>query len=259
MRGVLFNCMIFLYISYNTYLETKDIYDFYKYNLVTESEIDDLINQKNHKVDKVLIENNKNNVYISTYNDTHLSYHYQLSLPPYKSQNFEEKIYTNYNYTNIEYFDRKNGYINYLIAYLPLLSLVYILNLIISNSNTDEKNSIFDIFSDNMDVSTSKPETKFTDIAGIKTIKKEMKMYVDMMINNKNYIEMGSKIPKGVLLIGEPGCGKTLIAKAIAGEAGINFFSMTGSDFDQILVGVGTLRVQKIFSQAKKNHHPSFI
>ncbi|MDN8977851.1 AAA family ATPase, partial [Staphylococcus aureus] len=76
---------------------------------------------------------------------------------------------------------------------------------------------------------------------------------VDFLKQPKRYIEMGARIPKGVLLVGPPGTGKTLLAKAIAGEAGVPFFSISGSDFVEMFVGVGASRVRDLFEQAKKN------
>ena len=75
---------------------------------------------------------------------------------------------------------------------------------------------------------------------------------VDFLKNPRNYTELGARIPKGVLLVGPPGTGKTLLAKAVAGEAGVPFFSISGSDFVDMFVGVGTSRVRDLFDQAKK-------
>ncbi len=83
--------------------------------------------------------------------------------------------------------------------------------------------------------------------------KGELEEIVDFLKQPKRYIEMGARIPKGVLLVGPPGTGKTLLAKAIAGEAGVPFFSISGSDFVEMFVGVGASRVRDLFEQAKKN------
>ena len=104
----------------------------------------------------------------------------------------------------------------------------------------------------------SKVKTTFKDVAGIDEEKKELEEIVDFLKNGDKYIKLGAKIPKGVLLIGAPGTGKTLMAKAVAGEAGVPFFSISGSDFVEMFVGVGASRVRDLFDQAKK-HQPCII
>lgn len=93
----------------------------------------------------------------------------------------------------------------------------------------------------------------FKDVAGAKEEKEELEEIVDFLKQPRRYIEMGARIPKGVLLFGPPGTGKTLLAKAVAGEAGVPFFSISGSDFVEMFVGVGASRVRDLFDQAKKN------
>lgn len=104
----------------------------------------------------------------------------------------------------------------------------------------------------------SKVKTKFEDVAGIDEEKKELEEIVDFLKHSEKYIKLGAKIPKGVLLVGAPGTGKTLMAKAVAGEAGVPFFSISGSDFVEMFVGVGASRVRDLFEQAKK-HQPCII
>ncbi|CAM2861495.1 ATP-dependent zinc metalloprotease FtsH [Hathewaya histolytica] len=93
----------------------------------------------------------------------------------------------------------------------------------------------------------------FNDVAGADEEKAELAEVVDFLKQPKKYIEMGARIPKGVLLVGPPGTGKTLLAKAVAGEAGVPFFTISGSDFVEMFVGVGASRVRDLFEQAKKN------
>ena len=93
----------------------------------------------------------------------------------------------------------------------------------------------------------------FSKVAGCQEEKEELKEIVDFLKNPKKYIDLGARIPKGVLLVGPPGTGKTLLAKAIAGEAGVPFFSISGSDFVEMFVGVGASRVRDLFLEAKKN------
>lgn len=93
----------------------------------------------------------------------------------------------------------------------------------------------------------------FGDVAGLREEKEELEEIVDFLKNPGKYVDLGARIPKGVILVGPPGTGKTLLAKAIAGEAGVPFFSISGSDFVEMFVGVGASRVRDLFEQAKKN------
>lgn len=93
----------------------------------------------------------------------------------------------------------------------------------------------------------------FKDVAGLKEEKEDLEEIVDFLKNPMKYIELGARIPKGILLVGPPGTGKTLLAKAISGEAGVPFFSISGSDFVEMFVGVGASRVRDLFEDAKRN------
>ena len=104
----------------------------------------------------------------------------------------------------------------------------------------------------------SKVKITFKDVAGIDEEKQELEEIVDFLKNGEKYLKLGAKIPKGVLLVGAPGTGKTLMAKAVAGEAGVPFFSISGSDFVEMFVGVGASRVRDLFEQAKK-HQPCIV
>ncbi len=95
--------------------------------------------------------------------------------------------------------------------------------------------------------------TTFKNVAGLDEEKDELREIVDFLKSPKKYIQVGARIPKGVLLVGPPGTGKTLLAKAVAGEAGVPFFSISGSDFVEMFVGVGASRVRDLFEEAKKN------
>jgi len=104
----------------------------------------------------------------------------------------------------------------------------------------------------------NKVKITFNDVAGIDESKQELEEIVDFLKNSQKYISLGAKIPRGVLLVGAPGTGKTLLAKAVAGEAGVPFFSISGSDFVEMFVGVGASRVRDLFEQAKK-HSPCIV
>ena len=102
------------------------------------------------------------------------------------------------------------------------------------------------------------PKVTFKDVAGVEEAKKELQEVVDFLKHPEKYKKVGARTPKGVILIGPPGCGKTLLARAVAGEAGVPFFSVAGSEFMEMLVGIGAARVRDLFATAKKNA-PSII
>jgi len=97
------------------------------------------------------------------------------------------------------------------------------------------------------------PKITFSDVAGVDEAKKELEEVVDFLKNPEKYKKLGARTPKGVLLVGPAGCGKTLLAKAVAGEANVPFFSIAGSEFMEMLVGIGAARVRDLFNTAKKN------
>lgn len=101
--------------------------------------------------------------------------------------------------------------------------------------------------------SRKKEKVTFKDVAGIREAKEELMEVVEFLSTPKKFLTLGAKIPKGVLLLGPPGCGKTLLAKAVAGEANVPFFSISGSEFVEMFVGVGAARVRDLFNKAKKS------
>lgn len=131
------------------------------------------------------------------------------------------------------------------ISFLPTILLIVFLFLIIQMQGLGEKGKVYD-------ATTQKTKTTFKDIAGLDEEKEEMIEIVDFLRKPKKFQEMGAKIPRGVLLCGNPGTGKTLIAKAIAGEANVPFISMSGSEFIEMFAGLGASRVRKLFEKARK-------
>lgn len=139
---------------------------------------------------------------------------------------------------------------------LPILSFVLIgimvLFIIMSMRGGKGANNAMN-FGKNKAKLSSGVKVRFTDVAGAEEEKEELKEIVDFLKNPKKYKILGARIPKGVLLVGAPGTGKTLFAKAVAGEANVPFFSISGSDFVEMFVGVGASRVRDLFAQAKKS------
>ena len=122
-----------------------------------------------------------------------------------------------------------------------------------ANSQGGNKTMTFGKSRARMINTAEKNKITFDDVAGVDEEKEELQEIVDFLKNPKKYTDMGARIPKGVLLVGQPGTGKTLLAKAVAGEAGVPFFIISGSDFVEMFVGVGASRVRDLFEQAKKN------
>lgn len=119
--------------------------------------------------------------------------------------------------------------------------------------DNDSKGGIFSTGPSAKSYDLSPSKIKFADVAGLTEAKQEVQIFVDIMKNRQKYLDMGAKLPKGFLMVGPPGCGKTLLAKAIAGEAGVNFIAVNGSEFDEMYVGVGASRVRSLFAKARKN------
>lgn len=136
---------------------------------------------------------------------------------------------------------------------LPVLLMVGVFFLIFRQAR-EAGQSIFAFGQSRARVfSKDSPQIKFSDVAGVEEAKKELEEVVDFLKSPQKYKDIGARIPKGVLLVGPPGCGKTLLARAVSGEAGVPFFSIAGSEFMEMLVGVGASRVRDLFSQAKKS------
>lgn len=132
-----------------------------------------------------------------------------------------------------------------IFSLLPTLLLVALIILFFKMQGIGDKGKIYDS-------ETTKSKITFDDVAGLEEEKHEMIEIVDFLKNPERFNQMGAKIPRGVLLCGQPGTGKTLIAKAIAGEAKVPFISMSGSEFIEMFAGLGASRVRKLFEKAKK-------
>ena len=134
---------------------------------------------------------------------------------------------------------------NNLFSFLPTILMAILFILVLQMEGLGDKGKVYD--AEEQDVKTT-----FDDVAGLDEEKQEMIEIVNFLKNPEEFYKMGAKIPRGVLLCGEPGTGKTLIAKAIAGEADVPFISMSGSEFTEMFAGLGASRVRKLFEKAKK-------
>ena len=147
-----------------------------------------------------------------------------------------------------------NQWINNLLGWvIPPLIFVGIWGIFLRRSQGGQ-GGVFSIGKSKAKIYVEDEDTKttFTDVAGVDEAKTELVEIVDFLKNSKRFTDLGARIPKGVLLVGPPGTGKTLLAKAVAGEAGVPFFSISGSEFIEMFVGVGSSRVRDLFEQAKK-------
>ncbi len=149
-------------------------------------------------------------------------------------------------------------WLNLLIAFIPLI-LVIALFIFLSRRAGQGQQGIFNFGKSRAKlIIEDRPSTTFADVAGVDESKFELQEVVEFLKTPQKFQRLGGKIPRGVLLVGPPGTGKTLLARAVAGEAGVPFFSMSGSEFVEVLVGVGASRVRDLFDQAKKAS-PSII
>jgi len=146
------------------------------------------------------------------------------------------------------------NYFNYLFTFLPIILVALLLYFIFSRNMKGVGSSAMNFGKSPAKLlNKSSQKITFDDVAGIDEAKEELEEIVDFLKEPAKFTKLGAKIPKGVLLIGPPGTGKTLIAKAVSGEAGVPFFSISGSDFVEMFVGVGASRVRDLFDQARKS------
>ncbi|NOQ31234.1 MAG: ATP-dependent zinc metalloprotease FtsH [Helicobacteraceae bacterium] len=155
---------------------------------------------------------------------------------------------------NIEYtgFSESNWFTEMFGWLMPFLILIAIWMFFAGRMQKSMGGGLLGMGNSKKLVNSEKPDVKFDDVAGVQEAKEEVVEIVDFLKNPERYVSLGAKIPKGVLLVGSPGTGKTLLAKAVAGEADVPFYSVSGSSFIEMFVGVGAARVRDLFEQAKK-------
>jgi len=175
-----------------------------------------------------------------------------LELFQNKLEDAEKKgIQFNYDFKTVE-----NKFFDYILGFLPLLILIGLWFFFMKrmSGGAGGGSQIFSIGKSKAKLFDEKTDIKITfkDVAGLEGAKEEVQEIVDFLKNPTKYTKLGGKIPKGALLVGLPGTGKTLLAKAVAGEAKVPFFSLSGSDFVEMFVGVGASRVRDLFKQAKE-------
>ena len=163
-----------------------------------------------------------------------------------------------------EFITVENKFFDIILSFLPIIIIIavwiFIMRRMSGNAAGGAGGQIFNIGKSKAKLFDEKKDIKITfkDVAGLEGAKEEVQEIVDFLKNPKKYTILGGKIPKGALLVGQPGTGKTLLAKAVAGEAKVPFFSLSGSDFVEMFVGVGASRVRDLFKQAK-DKSPSIV
>ena len=163
-----------------------------------------------------------------------------------------------------EFITVENKFFDIILSFLPIIIIIavwiFIMRRMSGNAAGGAGGQIFNIGKSKAKLFDEKKDIKITfkDDAGLEGAKEEVQEIVDFLKNPKKYTILGGKIPKGALLVGQPGTGKTLLAKAVAGEAKVPFFSLSGSDFVEMFVGVGASRVRDLFKQAK-DKSPSIV
>ena len=151
-----------------------------------------------------------------------------------------------------------SGFLNILFVILPFIGLGFLFWWVFRQAQGSNNQAMSFGKSRARMFSGDHPTVTFEDVAGVEESKEELKEIVEFLREPQKFIQLGARIPKGVLLVGPPGTGKTLLAKAVSGEAGVPFFSISGSEFVEMFVGVGASRVRDLFEQAKR-HSPCIV
>ncbi|AEH01553.1 ATP-dependent zinc metalloprotease FtsH [Lacinutrix sp. 5H-3-7-4] len=192
------------------------------------------------------------------------NYYYQFGDETIFENDFKKTIEDNNLTVDYDFDTESSDWTDFLISLLPFVLLIgvwiFIMRRMSGGAGGGAGGQIFNIGKSKAKLFDEKTDVKttFKDVAGLEGAKEEVQEIVDFLKNPEKYTSLGGKIPKGALLVGQPGTGKTLLAKAVAGEAKVPFFSLSGSDFVEMFVGVGASRVRDLFKQAKEKS-PSII
>jgi cell division protease FtsH len=180
---------------------------------------------------------------------------FETRLPTFVDQGLESLLESKGVVINARPLDTGRGWlVSVLLSFGPAI-LFFALLLMMASRSQQAQQGLFGLGrsrAKRYEASSEKPRITFEDVAGIEEAEAELEEIVDFLKNPEKYQRLGGTIPKGVLLVGPPGTGKTLLARAVAGEANVPFFSMSGSEFVEMIVGVGAARVRDLFEQAKK-------
>ena len=225
-------------------------------NTNTKLKYSDLITKINEgKVEAIVIDADGSSATVTLSDDKIKK---QVNIPNMESfMNYTEDFIKNGSFTLEENSESVFSIILSLLTPFGILIIFFIFWFLMmgggGNNNAGGKTMTFGKSKAKMMTPADKNRITFDDVAGVDEEKEELEEIVEFLKNPKKFTDMGARIPKGVLLVGQPGTGKTLLAKAVAGEAGVPFFIISGSDFVEMFVGVGASRVRDLFEQAKKN------
>ncbi len=243
-KGTLKTLLIWLIIG----VAIIGLFNLFTTHQKTEKEIifsEFLLKLQNNQIEEVQI---KDNSITGKFKDGSLFKTYYINYPDLVKELSSQGIKV-----SVKPPEQTPWYINFLISWGPIIFLVFLWIMFMRQMQAGSSRAMSFGKARARMVSNKSIKVTFADVAGIEEVKEEVKEVVDFLTNPQKYTKIGAKIPKGILLVGSPGTGKTLLAKAIAGEAGVPFFSISGSDFVEMFVGVGASRVRDLFDQAKKN------
>ena len=219
------------------------------------------------QVSNVVLEDNRVTLTLKEPQDGQYTVTYDVGDPDWFIQDFNDLIVEQYRSGIILDYDYRQGWVPpFWVSFLPWIAIIVVFFLLWyfmflrqagaggggGGGGGVDRSARFGR-ARTRTISDEQKKVTFADVAGAEEEKEELQEIVEFLKDPKRYLELGARIPKGVLLVGPPGTGKTLLAKAVAGEAGVNFLSISGSDFVELYVGVGASRVRDLFDQAKKD------
>ena len=250
LRGISFYIVLFvILLAIFTFIQGTD-------NPAQKSYTDLLHEVDNSNVQSIVLEGNKATVVLINNPDANVK-KYIVYVP--SVEKFTDVVTDGYRKGEIKSFENKiPPSPPWWVSILPTVGFIVVVILFwvffVQQSQGGGGNRVMSFGKSKAKMSTDeKRKITFNDVAGADEEKEELQEIVEFLKQPKKFVELGARIPKGVLLVGPPGTGKTLLAKAVSGEAGVPFFSISGSDFVEMFVGVGASRVRDLFEQAKKN------
>ena len=230
---------------------------------VTYGQIRRLLEEQ--QVSQVVVEDNTVTLWLKEPVDGQAAVRYDVGNPQWFYDDFNDLIVEQQRLGVITDYDYPQGWVPpYWMTYLPWVAILVVFGLLWyfmflrqtgaggGGGGGGDRTARFGR-ARTRTVADEQKKVTFEDVAGAEEEKEELREIVEFLRDPKKYLDLGARIPKGVLLVGPPGTGKTLLAKAVAGEAGVHFLSISGSDFVELYVGVGASRVRDLFDQAKKN------
>ena len=232
---------------------------------VTYGQIRRLLEQQ--QVSNVVLEDNRVTLTLKEPQDGQYTVTYDVGEPDWFIQDFNDLIVEQFRSGILLDYDYRQGWVPpFWVSFLPWIAIIVVFFLLWyfmflrqagaggggGGGGGVDRSARFGR-ARTRTISDEQKKVTFADVAGAEEEKEELQEIVEFLKDPKRYLELGARIPKGVLLVGPPGTGKTLLAKAVAGEAGVHFLSISGSDFVELYVGVGASRVRDLFDQAKRN------